>query len=372
MDNVEKRRMLTDRPTLSPLCLHAVPKPPAQSRQNRFRIPEIVRLVGLVVGLFSLILMPSPIRADAASLAQAQIYLDQGKVQEALSLIDRTLATGQPSAEALLLRSTANIMRGYANQGFKDLKRALKIDPALRQGWLNLAGLEIVEKRYDEATSALLEARKLDPAAPDSYLNLGAVAMLQGRSKAATKEFRAYLERAENLGEAHYLVAANYALGDQAQLAVEHLATAIQQDERFRLRARSDDRYAALVNPRYTELLNNDSYQPPPDAHSVAAAFDTPYSRESPRLLYAVLDAMKELGERYDPKVEATKDWALIWAEMRIKVWNQGNGSGVVSLSAPVERFTTDQWHQRSQALFQAIYRILSTPELKPLVRRPG
>jgi tetratricopeptide (TPR) repeat protein len=270
------------------------------------------------------------------------------------------------------MRSTAYIMAGDAGQGFKDLKRALKTDPTLRQGWLNLAGLEIVEKRYDEATKALLEARKLDPAAPDSYLNLGAVAMLQGRTEAATKEFRAYLERAEDLGEAHYLIAANYALGDQAQLAVEHLAAAIERDERFRLRARSDDRFAALTSPQYTALLNSDAYQPPPGAHSVSAAFDTPYSRENPRLLYAVLDAMKELGERYDPKVEATQDWALIWAEMRIKVWNQGNGTGVVSLTAPSERFTADQWHQRSQALFQAVYRILSTPELKPLARRPG
>lgn len=48
-----------------------------------------------------------------------------------------------------------------------------------------------------------------------------------------------------------------------------------------------------------------------------------------------------------------------MWADMRIKVHNQANGTGVVSLSAPPGRFTAQDWQSRSQELFLAIHGIL-------------
>ncbi len=312
-------------------------------------------LLGLVLTLAA--------RAEDGRLAQAQQLLDQGQAAQALKLLETVLEQGKPSAEALLLRSTAYIVLGNTQQGFKELERALKLDPKLRQGWLNLAGMEIAEGRLDAASSALLKAREIDPQAADSYLNLGAVAILQGKIELATENFKSYLELEEAQGEANYLVAANYALGNQEELAVEHLGRAIAQDERLRLRARTDDRFAALAGPRYAQLLQTDSYTPPPDAYQVAAAFNMPYSRPQPQLLYAVLDALKEVGERFDPKIEATPEWALIWGELRIKVWNQANGTGVVSLSAPADRLSADAWHRRTQALFSAIHQQLAAAE---------
>ena len=44
---------------------------------------------------------------------------------------------------------------------------------------------------------------------------------------------------------------------------------------------------------------------------------------------------------------------------MRIKITNQSDGTGVVSLSAPAGRFTSDDWHRRTQALFSTILQIL-------------
>ena len=77
------------------------------------------------------------------------------------------------------------------------------------------------------------------------------------------------------------------------------------------------------------------------------------------KLLYAVLDALRQLREPYDVAIEANPRWALIWGEMRIKVTNQASGTGVVSLSAPAESFTAEEWHRRSQALFRKIHEIL-------------
>ncbi len=295
-----------------------------------------------------------------ARLAMAQRFLDQGRGPQALEVLDGVLKKDQKNAQALFMRSTALIMEGDLAGGFKDLQRALKIDPGLRQGWLNLAGLEIAEGRFKAAYDALLEARKLDPEAPDNDLNLGAVLVVQGELDRAASHFENYLQAQGTSAEAHFLVAANYALVNSEEAALEHLKRAIEIDEGFRLRAREDERFLGLSSLDYKVLLNTDAYAVPPGAHQVAAAFEVPYRQSDGKLLYAVLDALKQLGEVYDPKIEANPRWALIWAEMRIKVSNQGNGTGVVSLSAPAGRFTSDEWHRRSQALFKAVHQILS------------
>lgn len=289
----------------------------------------------------------------------AQRFLDQGQAGQALKVLGEVLKKDKKNARAILMRSTARIMEGDLGNGFTDLKQALKIDPSLRQGWLNLAGLEIAEGRFDDAYDALLEARKLDPTAPDNDLNLGAVLVMQGELDRAAGHFDRYLQTRGTSAEAHFLVAANYALAGAENPALEHLKSAIEIDELFRLRAREDERFLALTSLDYKVLLNTDLYVVPEDFHQVAAAFKVPYRQTDNRLLYAVLDALKQLGVVYDPKIEANARWALIWAEMRIKVTNQSDGTGVVSLSAPASRFTSDDWHRRTQTLFSTILQIL-------------
>lgn len=307
-----------------------------------------------------MILAATPLAAQhEARLAMAQRFLDQGQATQALDVLGEVLKKDKKNAQALFLRSTARIMEGDLGNGFKDLQQALEIDPGLRQGWLNLAGIEIAEGRFDAAYKALLEARKLDPRAPDNDLNLGAVLVMQGEPDRAADHFDRYLETQSTSAEAHFLVAANYALAGVEQSAIKHLRSAIEIDEHFRLKAREDERFLGLSSLDYKVLLNTDLYVVPAGAHQVAAAFKVPYRQSDNRLLYAVLDALKQLGEVYDPKIEANARWALIWARMRIKVTNQSDGTGVVRLSAPANRFTADEWHRRSQALFATILQIL-------------
>ncbi len=302
----------------------------------------------------------------AGELQAVQAHIDRGQPAQALELLKKVMKKGKPSAEALLLRSTARIMTGATAEGFKDLERALKIDPSLRQGWLNLAGLEIAEARYEAAYKALLKAQELDPDDPDNHLNLGAVVVLQGRLEPASEHFASYLEAKPDSAEAAYLVASNYALGGFEDEAVEHLRQAVKLDERLRLKARSDERFLGLASDAYRELLATDTYLPPAGAHTSAAAFKVPYRRKQPDLVYAVLDALKTHGFEYDPSVEATEEWALIWTpRMRVKIATQTNGTGVVRLSAAPESFTADEWQERTQALFRAVYDSLERAEAR-------
>lgn len=289
-------------------------------------------------------------------LRSVQSHLDHGEADEALDLLKK-LMKGKPSAEALLLRSTALIMNGDTAKGFDDLERALKLDPALRQGWLNLAGLEIAEQHYDAAYDALVKAQELDPDDPDNHLNLGAVRVLQGRIDEAAEHFTRYLEAHPGSAEAAYLVASNYALGGYEEQAVRHLQEAVSLDERLRLRARSDDRFVGLQGEAYRRLLTTDVYVPPAGAHTAAAAFKQPYRRQEPELVYAVLDALRAHGVEYDPNVEANDEWALIWSpRMRIKLFTQKNGTGVVRITAPKDQFSPEEWDRRTQEILRSVY----------------
>ncbi len=300
-----------------------------------------------------------PLEASTPQLVRAQALLDEGRPEDALAVLDQILAGRRNDPQALLLRSTGRIMLADVQGGVADLKKALRLDPDLRQGWLNLAGLEIAQERYGEAKKALLEAQRIDPEASDNHLNLGAVDLLQGQLEKAAAAFEQYLAKERQSAEALYLVASNYALAGAQDLAIDTLEKAIRANERMRLRARDDERFLQLRTPAYSALLRTDSYRPPAGSHSAAAAFRAPYDPADNRLVYAVLNALRRLEIPYEAQIETTADWALVWAEFRIKISNQSNGTGVVSVSAPAERFSGAEWQRKTQELFRTVHELL-------------
>lgn len=314
--------------------------------------------------------MPNRARAQGtakyeAQLIQAQELVDAGRSDSALVLLDQMLSKGSKDGRALLLRSTARIMEGEIAAGVDDLHQAVKVDPKLRQAWLNLAGLEIAQRRFDEGYAALLEAQKLDPAASDNDLNLGAVLVLRGQVAEGKQHFERYLVQQDRDAEAHYLVAANYALAGVQSEAVTQLRRAIELNERFRLRARTDERFVGLDAEAYRQLLTSDLYQPPPGTHQASTAYKQGFDPKNNKLLYAVLGALKKCKIPYDPNVEANEVWALVWAEkLRIKVSSQSNGTGLVSFSAVEESFSPEEWEQTTQQLFRTIYDLLELADV--------
>jgi tetratricopeptide (TPR) repeat protein len=309
----------------------------------------------------ALLLVPFAAPALAASapttaVAEARELIDAQRPAEALAAVNRALAADPDDAEALLVRSTARFMLGEVEAGREDLDRALVLDPELRQGWLNRAGLAVAEERYADALAAFRRAEELDPRAPENDLNLGAVLLLQGELEPASQRFERYLAGAGDSADGWYLVASNYALAGYAALAVEHLRGAVERDERSRRRARSDPNFTGLSdNPRFLRLLAADSHQPPPGSFTADRTFDAAYEGGRGLLLPAVLDVL-QLGDRpFDPQVEVAESWALIWGEVRIKVSDTLGGKGRVQLSAPPGSFTPDGWRQTADDLLQRI-----------------
>lgn len=310
-------------------------------------------LLSLLLGLPA----AAPALADDAELSRIESLIDAGDGAQALALLQKTIK-GQPSPREQMLRGSARILMGELKTGGSDLEEAVKRDPSLRRGFLNLAALEIAEAKYSSAYEYFKKAQALDPSAPDSYLNLGACLMMMGKSAEAREHFDRYLSL-RSTAEDYYLVAANYALGRANDLVVKTLEQAIARDERMRLRARSDDRFLMVDTLEYRVLLFTDNYKPPADHYQTAAAFKKTYSQKDDRLLRAGLEAISRAGLRYEQDLEATARWVIVWGDLRMKISNQENGTGVISLSAPKSRFTPDLWSQKTQEIFRQVLQIL-------------
>ena len=323
-----------------------------------FRRPSPPLLAALL-GVAALLLpVPDPLFAGplADPLAAAQEAVDGGDSERALDLLAPILKREPKNARALLLRSTARCIGGELDLCRKDLDQALALDPTLRQGWLNRAGLAISEKRYDDAIAALAQAEKLDPAATDNAINLGAVYLLQGKLEPASREFERHLAANPGSAGAYYLVASNFALAGYSALAAEHLGRAIALDERSRVRARSDPNFAEVAASRpFQLLLTTDSFVAPAGSAIASRIYRSPYKGSGSPLLVAVLNALQIAGTPMDSSVEVTDDWALLWSDARIKISRRSEQETALELSAPPGTFTPDAWDRRSRALFDSI-----------------
>ena len=86
-------------------------------------------------------------------------------------------------------------------------------------------------------------------------------------------------------------------------------------NERSRLRARTDPNFAQLANtPQLQDLLAADSWTSPAGALHAKQIYAVAYDGNG-KLLNAVLTSLQLLKEPFDPRVEVTPNWALIWAE---------------------------------------------------------
>ncbi|HXT51661.1 MAG TPA: tetratricopeptide repeat protein [Thermoanaerobaculia bacterium] len=311
--------------------------------------------VSLAVLLFAakpaLAAKPDP----ALALAAAQAKIDAGDPAAALKLLDPLVKREPKLARGYLLRATARLMLGE-DRGKEDLDKAVALDPTLRQAWLDRAAVAVAEKRYDAALADFEKARALDPGDADGILNIGAVQLLLGRLDEATRSFQDYLGQRPGDGAAYYLVAKNYALTGYAGLAVQNLQQAIALDERMRATARGDANFADLTsNPRFQELLRADTYRVPADALRAERVYPASYGAGKGPLLLATMDALQALGESFDPRVEVTPEWALLWSSMRIRVSDDAKGQGQVALTAPAAAMSAGEWKQRSTRLLDAI-----------------
>lgn len=299
------------------------------------------------------------VSALAENLDSARRLLEAGEPEQALQVLDSLVdKSRRPRADLLQARSEAHFMLGDPIGGRADLEEALRLDPQLRSGWLTLGALEISQRRYEEAIECFEKARVLDADASDNALNLGAAYLLAGRSEEAGELFLQYLARSPNRLEALLLVAKNYAVAGSPQRAVELLEEAVELDERSRIALRTDPSFESLLDvPRFQKLLETDRYAPP--ASHLKSFFRLPdeeYEVRQGRALGAVIDALRKVGIAFDPRIEVTPTWSLIWGDVRVKVSVDQEQLGTrVDLSASPERYDREAFRSLSKRLYEQV-----------------
>ncbi|MCP4202935.1 MAG: tetratricopeptide repeat protein [bacterium] len=292
----------------------------------------------------------------AADLAEAAALIEDSRPEEALDLLNRWLKKKPKDPQGLLLRSTAHFMIGDLEKGKRDLDRSLELDPRSRQAWLNRAALELADEDYAGALEAFGQAETLDDSAADNSLNIGTVLLLLDRFDEAAKRFKDYLTRNPGDPQARYLVASNYAMRGFAQPAIANLRRAVALDERMRRRARTDPNFAPLnESPDYQELLNTDGFRHARGAPIARQSYDRPYLAGQSQVLDAVISSLQLAGQAFDPQVEVTPRWALVWSDLRIKVSDDGAGGTQLELSAPPGRFSPGQWQALTEQLLRGV-----------------
>lgn len=301
----------------------------------------------------------SPILAakvGAGQLDQAARLIDESRPEEAMTMLDRWLEERPRDARALLLRSTCHFMIGNLDEGRRDLDRSIQIDPENRQAWLNRAALELADETYAKALESFRRAEALDRSAPENSLNIGAVLLLLNRFDEATSRFKDYLERNPRDPEARYLVSSNYAMRGFVQPAVANLKRAISLDEKVRRRTRTDPNFFPLADSQdFQQLLNTDAFVHPAGSSVIRRGFNRPYLAAQSEVLDAVIGSLQLAGRPFDPQVEVTPRWALIWSDFRIKVSDDGAGGTEVEISAPPRRFGDGQWRAITEDLLRRI-----------------
>ena len=300
----------------------------------------------------------------ASPVAAAEERLHAEDPEGALALLAPHLKKQPDDARALFLRGSARCMTGETAGCRADLERAVALDPAMRQGWLNLGALAVAERRWSDALAAFGRAEQLAPGLSENDLNAGAVHLMEGDLAAASHRFESFLSREPRSADAFYRVAANYALAGYSALAARALERAIALDERSRVRARLDPNFEPMLDQApFAELFAHDRRVLPPDHVATRREYGRPYDGPEGKLLAAVLDAVQLSGRPFDPRVDATPDWAVLWSDFRIRVGTNAAGRGEVELSAPATAFPPAEWLRRSEAFFQTVARQLALGE---------
>jgi hypothetical protein len=58
----------------------------------------------------------------------------------------------------------------------------------------------------------------------------------------------------------------------------------------------------------------------------------------------------------YEPRVEVTPDWALVWSDVRIKVSDAPDGGGRLELTAPPDAMTAADFEARAKSVLDRVF----------------
>ncbi len=174
-----------------------------------------------VLLLALILLSPRPSPAQAR-LSQEQLEdqiaakLQAGETDRALSQALGAAAQYPQSSALHQLLGVALFKVGRKEEAREAFRKAIELDSTLPQNFFNLALLEMSDRRYGQAASALEAYLRLEPRNAEARLLLGRAYHNQNRTIPAIEQFKKALALAPQLPLAHYHL--GYAYQSQGEL----------------------------------------------------------------------------------------------------------------------------------------------------------
>ncbi len=190
---------------------------------------------------FSVAIAANPDGASVPYYYRGLVYVDQGKVNEAIADFDKAIEIDKHFPQAYAARGTANLMISRPARAAEDFDNALQLDPSNATTYVNRARAYMGLKMLDEAEADLNKAIELDPKLLAAYFNRGVLRMLQENPEGALEDFNQCVAINPNAPAPYFNRAVAYIeLGDKKSAATDlAIYLTISKDEEGKHQARS-------------------------------------------------------------------------------------------------------------------------------------
>lgn len=135
---------------------------------------------------------PQPLFEEAVALHK------RGDHKGAIERYRHLLSQGPDHPQVLNMCATATVELGDLPEAAELLERAVKADPAFRDGWVNLGLVQQKLGNHEAAAKAYDQFRTLNPASPVGHLNFANACQLQKRFDDAVTAYEQALSLAPN------------------------------------------------------------------------------------------------------------------------------------------------------------------------------
>ena len=184
-------------------------------------------------------------------------YCGNQQFAEAEAALRRTLELRPDWAAAHNTLAVVLFEMGREQEAQQEWFAALELDPGWSRPHSDMAIMFRRAGRYEDAMDALQAALALDPEGPVTNYNLGVMLDTLGQHDQAQAQYEKVLSLDNEIAPAHYNLACSYARKGLTEPALNHLATAININPRFREDARQDpDLIPLRHHPKFIALLS--------------------------------------------------------------------------------------------------------------------
>ena len=124
----------------------------------------------------------------------ARLYLVVGNTDKALEYVDKIIAVNQQDRDAHFTKGKIFLIRGEGDKAVNEFRPITTGNPNFIEGHLRLAEALVVNKSYEQATSALLKALEVNAESKELLRGLASLYVLKNERDKAENQFRKILD----------------------------------------------------------------------------------------------------------------------------------------------------------------------------------